>query len=122
MADATITMNEGALKNLLKTPEGPTGRYIDRKARELMQLILIGASGRPGPEIRTGDLLRNTRYLGIRSEGSEMSAVIASSAVHRGFNYPQAQELGGFTPSGAYYRYPFLNPAFVRVFGAPVAP
>lgn len=119
MADATVTMNEGALKNLLKTPEGPTGRYIDRKARDvLIQALVNAGGGGPGPQIRGGDLLRFTTYLGIRNEGGEMSAVIESAAFHRGANYPQIQEFGNERQRA----YPFLNPAFVTIFGAPVAP
>lgn len=121
MAATAVTMNESALKALLRTPEGPVGRYIERKAISVLQLALVNASDRPGPRIRTGDLLRNTRYVGIRIDGGEMNAVVASSAVHRGFNYPQAQELGGFTPSGAFYQYPFLNPAMASIFGPPVS-
>lgn len=122
MAESTIILHEPALRDLLDRPTGPTGRFIERRTLSVLNRALLGAAGRPGPEIRSGDLLRNTNHVSVRPVGGELQGDVSSDARHRGFSYPIALELGGVTPTGGYYRYPFLEPALAEEFNQPYQP
>lgn len=120
MADSTVIMNPGALKRLLKTPGGPVGRYIETKGGRVDVLAVNNANGQgpgPGPKMRTTDLATSINQSQVRIVNGELQTDIGAPAVHRGAAYGKFQESGGFTPQGAYYRYPFLEPALAEAFG-----
>ena len=115
-----VTINESGFRRMFETPDGAMGRYLGRRMVGVTRRALHGASGRPGPEIRSGDLLRGTRFIGVvPTSARSIAAIVVSGARHGGFNYPIAQELGGVTPTGGIYRYPFLEPALAEEFGQP---
>ena len=120
MADVTVTMNESALKRLLKSPEGPVGRYIETKGGRVDQLATDYANGQgpgPGPKMRTMDLATSIFQSPVRIVNGELQTDIGAPAIHREVAYGILQERGGYTPQGANYRYPFLEPALAAVFG-----
>lgn len=117
-----VTINESGFRRHFETPAGPMGLYLARRGRGVAARARVNASGRPGPEIRSGNLLSNTRFVGVLPDSGSMSAIVISDARsfdRWSFNYPIAQELGGVTPTGGYYRYPFLVPALAAEFGLP---
>ena len=120
MADATVTLNPAALKRLLKTPEGPLGRYIEAKGGRVDQLAVNNANGQgpgPGPKMRTTDLATSIFQSPVRVVNGELQTDIGAPSIHRGVAYGIFQESGGITPQGARYRYPFLEPALAEAFG-----
>ncbi len=118
-------MHQEGLRFLLRDPLGPMGRYIDVKAREVdFQAHLNVAGAGPGPGVRSTDLHNSIRYGGLETDtDGNLVAYIVSDAVHRGFPYPLAQELGvpdAFpaprNQPGQRYRNPFLRPALESAF------
>lgn len=119
MSTVDISINEAGFREMFEKPDGPLGRYIDKRGRNLMIRVLIRTgSGRPGPEIRTGDMLRRTTYQPpVNEPDGALQAVIDSPSRHNGVLYPRLLELGGTAPNGTPYRYPFLIPAMDDEFG-----
>ena len=56
MAKFSIDFNEVALTEYLRTPDGPIGRDMERRAINVVALAKLNASGRPGPNVDTGRL------------------------------------------------------------------
>lgn len=126
-----VVDNPAGLRFLLKDPFGPTGRYIDRKARGVEERAHNKAAGRPGPNIRSGALQAHLRYPGLIPDGDSFVAVITSDAQappsRQSFPYPWALEVGVGTAGSPFplpahqsrpYRYPFLEPALREEFRA----
>lgn len=113
-----FVFHETALRRLLNEPTGPVGQHIARKGQRVGQRARINASDRPGPRIRTGDLVQETSTRPLEFVDGELQSAIGSTARHGGVAYPTLQERGGTTPTGAYYRYPWLEPALATEFGA----
>lgn len=118
----SVTIHEAGFRNLFERPEGPLGRYIEAKGGRVDQLATNNAAGRPGPRIRTSDLINSIHQTSVRKVAGALQTDIVATARHRGFNYPVAQEMGGFTPQGAFYRYRFLEPALATTFNLPLHP
>lgn len=136
---SSVVMNEEGLRELLYSPTGPLGLYIDYKAREVETYAHNNVTGRPGPNIRSARLIQSIRYGGppiVTADGP--LAVIGTDArsPRQNFNYPAALEIGmpefarlpfverngratthntGRIQKG--YRYPFLGPALKSAFG-----
>lgn len=126
----TVTLHQEGLRHLLRDPLGPTGRYIDAKARAVdFQAHLNTAGGGPGPGVRVGaghgtglgaSLHDSIRYGGLEFDGDGLVAYIITDAFspRQHFPYPLAMELGmpsraGMLPKGQrpYGPFPFLEPA-----------
>lgn len=111
----SVTLNEGAIRSFFHDEAGPVGRLIARKAAE----VTTHAHNNASAHVRSGDLLQHLRFAGIFQDPDALFALVGTDAAHpwRGhepFNYPIALELGGVTPQGAPYHYPFLTPALVQ--------
>jgi hypothetical protein len=105
-------LNDSAIDLFFRSEEGPLGRYIARKAAE----ITTHAHNNLVPHVRSGDAIQSLRFAGIFQDPDALFALVGTDAAHawkghEPFNYPIALELGGVTPSGAGYHYPFLGPA-----------
>lgn len=107
----SVTLNEEGINRLFKDPQGPLGRIIDRKARQLETLMVYHASGRPGPNIRTGLNIQRIRYTGLDVRQGGIGATVEAAAVRNNVRYPLLLEFGGVAPNGTPYRYPFMIPA-----------
>lgn len=104
-----LTFNEPALA-FFESFAGPVGRHAFGIAEQVRTRAIIHASGRPGPRIRTGDLVEGMRV----SPGQDADGIffdVGSIAIHRGEFYPRYLESGE-----RGYRYPFLTPAIAEVF------
>lgn len=112
-----FVINESGMRAAFRTEEGMVGRYLARKAAGVTTRAHQNAAGRPGPRIRTGDLQAHLRFAGIFENTRGLYALVGTDAVHRGFAYGRALELGGVTPQGIPYHYPFLIPALKAEFG-----
>ena len=112
-----FVINEAGMRYTFRAEEGPTGRYLARKAGEATTNAHNNVRGRPGPRIRSKDLITSIRFAGLFEDASALYALVGSDAQHDGFAYPRALELGGVTPQGHTYRYPWLMPAVRAAFG-----
>jgi len=88
------------------------GRLVALKGEE----IFAHAFDKAAPHFRSGDMLAKMKRTPVRSDGESVYMLVGTDAAHpwrghQNFNYPIALELGGVTPQGKYYRYPFLGPA-----------
>lgn len=112
-----FVINEAGMRAVFRTEEGMVGRYLSRKAAGVTTRAHQNAAGRPGPRIRSGDLQSHLRFAGIFENTQGLYALVGSDATHDGFSYPRALELGGVTPQGTPYHYPWLVPALKAEFG-----
>ena len=108
----SVVLHEGAIRSFFHEEAGPVGRLIARYAGE----VTVHAHNNAAAHVRSGDLLQHLRFAGIFQDQDSLHALVGTDAAHpwRGhedFNYPIALELGGVTPSGRPYHYPFLGPA-----------
>lgn len=134
----SVVINESAMNNLLYGETGPIAMFIDRKARRVNELAAANATGRPGPNIRSYNLVTSIRYPGIIATPEGPYAWIGTDArsPRQNFNYPRALEIGmpefarlpfidertkrattrntGIIQKG--YHYPFLRPALQEAF------
>jgi len=106
-----IFLNEQGIGALFKNPQGPLGRIIDRKGRQLETLMKFHASGRPGPNIRTGLNYQRIRYTGLDVRQGGIGGTVEAGAVRNRIRYPLLLEFGGIAPNGKPYQYPFMIPA-----------
>lgn len=118
-AERSVSMqiHEGAINRFFQNSAGPVGALIQAKAREI-ESYAIGAIA---PHYRSGDAVQEMKVTGFERDAESIHVRVGTDAAHEwkgheDFNYPIALELGGYTPSGHYYRYPFLDPA-VRAAG-----
>lgn len=93
---------------------GPVGRDIQRRGLRVTRQMKANASGRPGPNIRTGNLLAAIAFLrfAVDSGGGVYAHIGAQNhrMIRRGYNYALILEglfpRGGAPPDGAY---PFME-------------
>jgi len=107
-----LRINEGAINRFFHNPAGPLGTYVALKTEE----ILAHAFANAAPHFRSGDMEAELKRTEFRQDGDSLYKLVGTDAAHKwrgheDFNYPIALELGGVTPQGSYYRYPFLGPA-----------
>lgn len=102
-----VVIHEQALRRFMHSEEGPVGRHIARKAAE----ITTYAGNNLSAHTRSGDAIAALRFAGMFDGLESIYALVGTDAKHDGFNYPLALELGGTTPQGRSYQYPFLIPA-----------
>lgn len=113
----TVSFNEAGMNALFKEPAGPTGRYLFRVGEQMADDAHLNASGRPGPNIRSGNLRDNIKGpadTGILHDSDGIYVVVGTDAKRDGFAYPRRIERGGtvLTRRGLKkYKYPFLIPA-----------
>jgi hypothetical protein len=110
----SVILHDGVIRQFFHSEEGELGRYISRKSQE----IVTYAHNNLSAHVRSGDAIQSLRDAGIFQEADSLYSVVLADAAHpwRGhpdFNYPIALELGGVTPQGAFYQYPFLAPALI---------
>lgn len=81
----------------------------DDAAKRLTEIVVAKASGRPGPEIRTGNLVGSIHVNPSGSPGgsSFSSTVVVGAVSDRGAPYPRFLERG----TSRMQPYPFLGPA-----------
>lgn len=114
-----FVFNEAGMRYVFRREDGPTGRYVARKAAEVTTHAHHNAAGRPGPRIRSGELQSSIRFAGMFENVLGLFALVGSDAKSNDrhqFGYPVALELGGVTPQGKAYRYPWLIPALRSAF------
>lgn len=112
MADLTkFTINEAELARIAGEA-GPLGQHVNGLADRVVNQAIQNATGRPGPRIRTGDLIESIEKLPDR-DANGYFVDVSATAEHRGYPYPSRLETG---QDGHYY--PFLKPALDEVFGS----
>lgn len=108
MADVTrITFNENGLQELTID----ANRHVSGIADRVVNQAIVNASGRPGPRIRTGDLVSEIeKSPGADGDGPFFD--IGSNAVspRQNYPYPSRLETG---EDGVLY--PWLKPALEQV-------
>lgn len=107
-----LVINEGAINRFFHNAAGPLGTLIALKTEE----ILAHAFNNVAPHFRSGDMEAHLNRTEFRQDADSVYKLVGTDAAHtwRGhedFNYPIALELGGVTPQGSFYHYPFLGPA-----------
>jgi hypothetical protein len=112
-----FVFNEAGMRHVFRAEHGMTGRYVARKAAEVTTHAHNNVLGRPGPRVRSRDLVTSVRFAGMFENARGLYALVGSDAQHDGVPYPRLLELGGTTPQGHYYRYPWLVPALRQAFG-----
>ena len=112
-------VNEAGMRAMFRSEAGPTGRYVARKAAEVTTHAHNNVLGRPGPRVRSKGLVTSVRFFGMFENERGLYALVGSDAKsddRHQFAYPRALELGGVTPQGKHYRYPWLIPALRSAF------
>jgi len=115
-AVASVTryqVNQGAVDRLTRSLQGPIGSDIQRRALRVTARMKANASGRPGPNIRTGTLVSAIAFLRFAVDTKSLYADIGPRGfrvVKRGYNYSTLLEFGNpggqrFGPRSAY---PFI--------------
>lgn len=108
----TVVLHEGTISRFFHDETGPLATYVARRSAEVTTHAHNNLSG----HVRSGDAIQSLRFAGIFQGVDSLYSLVGTDAAHpwRGhpdFNYPIALELGGVTPSGVPYQYPFLGPA-----------
>ncbi len=84
-------VNQGAMDRLTRSPLGPVGRDIQRRALRVTSRMKQNAAGAGGgPNIRTGTLLSSIAFLRFRTDSEGLLADIGAQGgrtVNRGWNY-----------------------------------
>lgn len=120
----SVVMHQEGLRHLLRDPIGPTGLFIDAKAREVNVRAIQNAST-VRPAVRSQQLITTIRYSGLEFDRDGLVAYIGTDAFspRQHFPYPLALELGvpNAFPAprnqpGQSYRYPWLRPALEDTF------
>jgi hypothetical protein len=105
-----LVINEAEIE-FLSGPLSPLAQHVSGLADRVVNQAIQNASNRPGPRIRTGDLVEKiTKQPGADEDGFFID--VGSPAEHRGYPYPSRLETG---QDGV--RYPWLVPALVEVIG-----
>lgn len=107
-----VVLNQAAISRFFHNEAGPVGRLVERKSLEIKQ---HAANVAP---FRDGGLIVGLQIKGPRQDADALFTLVGSDATapwkgHEPFNYPIAQELGGYTPAGVFFRNPFLVPGVV---------
>jgi len=98
--------------------DGPVALHIFDIAGDVANRAIAHASGRPGPNRVTGDLIK-----GITTDETDEAGIkvvdVFSTATHHGWDYPSLLEMGYAHPkSGRPVHYPWLLPSMKDIFGA----
>ena len=110
MAELTrLTLNEAEIDRIVNLP---LRQHVEGLADRVVNQAIANASGRPGPRIRTGDLVEGVEKQ-TDSDADGFFVDIGSAAEHRGYPYPSRLETG---QDGV--RYEWLRPALEEVFGS----
>jgi hypothetical protein len=106
-----VRILDGAFNRLTRLPGGPVGRDLQRRGLRVTARMKQNASGRPGPNIRTGTLVSAISFLRF---GTDFDGLLADIGPHphrvtkRGWNYAGLLELGNEPHAG---RFPFMEGA-----------
>ena len=94
----SVTVNDAALADFLRSSFGPVGRDLARRVENVSTLAYANASG-PVIDVRTEDLRNSIR--GRLDQGRDgLEGVVGSDARHRGYLYPAFVARAGETPGG----------------------
>ena len=109
---SSMQIHEAAVNRFFRSPNGPMGRYVALRGEQIFAFAFDNAA----PHFRSGDMTAEFERTAVHSDGESVEMRVGTDARHpweghEAFNYPIALELGGVTPQGNYYRYPFLGPA-----------
>lgn len=101
-ASDRLRWNENVLRQLLTSPRGPVARDLATRAIRVQTQAKINASGRPGPNVRTGRLRSRISWRIVELPGGGLRADI-------GTNVPYGRYLETGLRNGKTYKY--LTPA-----------
>ncbi len=104
---ARIVLNEAEIQRLAN---GPLMQHLNGLADRVVNQAVVNASGRPGPRIRSGDLVESIQKQPGRDQDGPFID-IGATAEHRGYPYPSRLETG---EDG--HLYPWLRPALEQTF------
>lgn len=88
-----IRVNDAALAVLLRSPSGPVGRDLERRALHVATDARQNASGEI-IGIDTGDLIGGIHH-DLREDALGLFATVSTPARHRGFAYPTFHDQTG---------------------------
>ncbi len=97
---SALYLNEGVIQAALHSPAGPVGRDLSLRAQHVQSQAVVNASGRPGPNVRTGRLRASLHWRLVT--GGDLYALVGTTVY-----YARYVEFG--TPKAPAY--PFLRPA-----------
>ena len=103
-----VVWNEAAFRQLTRTRLGPVGRDLERRAIRVTQRMKQNASGRPGPNIRTGTLINAIALLQVGEDGDGLFADVGTfknRVFKRGWDYSRLLEDPTY---GSAARYPYM--------------
>lgn len=95
----------GAVDSLLNNPSGDLGRELAKVGARIESKAKSNASGRPGPNIVSGDLRASIGHRVERVSGG------LDLLITVGMPYGVYLEKGYTTSRGMFVHYPFLRPA-----------
>lgn len=105
--------NQAAFDRLTRGRLSPVGRDLEARTQRVVRQMKSNAQGRPGPEVRSGNLLGAIgSRTGEDAQGifSQIGPIAGRNMVRRGYNY--ALILEGFFPRGGAPpdgHYPFME-------------
>lgn len=88
-----ITVNDAALAVLLRAPDGPVGRDLQRRTFQVANRARENASGEI-IGIDTGDLIGGI-HAHFSDDANGLRATVGTDARHRGFAYPTFWDVNG---------------------------
>lgn len=104
-----LTIDEAEIQQIAL---GPFAHHVQGLANLVVNEAIQAASGRPGPRIRTGELVSQIKQEpGRDADGAFIDIGSAARSDRQDYDYPSALETG----KGGV-RYEWLRPAFRRVF------
>lgn len=96
-----VVFNRDALDSLLRSPQGPVGLDLARRAINVQSQAKVNASGRPGPIPRTGRLRASIAFE-VVTDDAGLVARVGTNVEYAGY-----VELG----TDRAPPYPYLRPA-----------
>lgn len=100
--EVRVELNAAGLEQLLNSPQGAVARDLQRRAIRVESQAKVNASGRPGPNVRTGRLRSSITWRIVTGGTPPLFAEVGSRV-----RYAAYIEYGSRTARP----YPFLRPA-----------
>jgi hypothetical protein len=110
MPDAFVRTYPAALDALLRSPGSNVAKQLARFGTQVETQAKQNASGRPGPNVDTGNLRAS---IGWRVEVHEEVELYVGFGAY----YGRYLELGWTTQTGRFVQYPFMRPAIESLGG-----
>jgi Bacteriophage HK97-gp10, putative tail-component len=106
---SVLVLNYGAINVALHSAAGPVARDLSLRAQRVQSQAVVNASGRPGPNVRTGRL-RSSLHWRLVTGGLDGIYALVGTTVY----YARYVEFGTDRSSP----YPFLRPAARAAYGS----